>query len=173
MKTRAFTIRQATLADLDDICAVDQEAFALYGTAEDRVIFASRQIAYRAGSLVLVANGEVAGYASAEKWAADREPQIGEDPFATHDPAGRVFCITGMALQATHQGRGGGRALLARLLMLARAEECEKVVLETSHAAGFYRKHGFTAVGERRYGEARLDVMELRLQPAGEPGGTA
>lgn len=164
MTTANFTIRRATLADVADIYAVDQEAFAPYGTAEDHVVFGRRLMAYPAGFLLLVSDGETVGYACAEKWAEDREPQIGQDPFTVHHRYGRVFCITGMAVRAAHRGRGGGRALLDQLLALAQAEGCQKVVLETSHAAGFYLKRGFVVTGERQHGAALLYIMELNLE---------
>ena len=165
MNRPQYTIRQTAAADLPDICAIDDEAFSPYGTAEAPDVFAKRLIAYPTGCIVLTADGETVGYGCAEKWAAEREPQLGEDPFDTHDPAGKVFCITGMAVRAARRGRGCGRALVARLLDIARREQCEKVVLETTHAAGLYEKFGFTVTGERRQGNVRLMVMGLALTP--------
>lgn len=165
LKPANFIIRQATITDLPDICAVDDEAFSPYGTAEAPDVFAKRLIAFPTGCIVLTVDGETLGYGCAEKWAAEREPQLGEDPFDTHDPAGRVFCITGMAVRAAHRGRGYGRALVERMLDIARRERCEKVVLETTHAAGLYEKFGFTVTGFRRQGDVRLAVMGLALTP--------
>ena len=171
MNRLPYTIRQAAAADLPDICAIDDEAFSPYGTAEAPDVFAKRLIAFPAGFIVLAADGETLGYGCAEKWATEREPQLGEDPFDTHDPAGKVFCITGMAVRAAHRGRGCGRALVTRLLDIARRERCEKVVLETTHAAGVYEKFGFTVTGERRQGDVRLLVMGLTLTPPVPDGG--
>ena len=154
MKSLKHTIRQVAIADLPDICAIDDEAFSPYGTAEAPDVFAKRLIAYPAGFIVLTADGETVGYACAEKWAAEREPQIGEDPFDTHDPKGRVFCITGMAVRTAYRGRGFGRAMVERMLDIARRQGCVKVVLETTHAEGLYEKFGFAVTGERRQGEA-------------------
>ena len=165
MNRLTYTIRQAALADLPDICAIDDEAFSPYGTAEAPDVFAKRLIAYPAGCIVLTVDGETLGYACAEKWAAEREPQLGEDPFDTHDPSGKVFCITGMAVRTAHWRRGYGTALVERLLAAARAEGCKKVVLETTHAVGLYEKFGFAVTGERRQGDVRLYVMGLALPP--------
>ena len=41
-----------------------------------------------------------------------------------------------------------GRALVARMLDIARREGCKTVVLETTHATGLYEKFGFTVTGE-------------------------
>lgn len=71
-----FTIRQATEADLPAICAVDEEAFAPYGTAEEPAVFAARLAVFPAGFIVLEGNNgdatTILGYGCSEKWGTER-----------------------------------------------------------------------------------------------------
>lgn len=49
-----------------------------------------------------------------------------------------------MAVLAAHRGRGVGRAILARLIAIARDRGDREVVLNAqTHAIGFYRRSGF------------------------------
>lgn len=158
-----FIIRQATEADLPAICAVDEEAFAPYGTAEEPSVFAARLAVFPAGFIVLEAPvGDaptILGYGCSEKWESEREPALGEDPAQTHHPDGRIFCITGMAVRRAHWRLGYGTALLERLLAIAHEQGCEAVMLETTHAVGLYARHGFVVTGQRTQGDVTLTVM--------------
>ena len=72
-----------------------------------------------------------------------------------------------MAVAREWRRRGVGGAILAALLELARKEGCPVVRLHAqTHALEFYRKYGFTAVGEE-FDEAGIPhrAMELRLEP--------
>jgi ribosomal protein S18 acetylase RimI-like enzyme len=164
MPTTPFTIRPARPADLPAICAIDAEAFAPYGTAEAPELFARRLAVHGAGFLVGERAGAVIAYACCERWSADRAPALDEDPALTHGSRGRNCCITGMAVRRDSRGQGCGMVLLDRLIELADDWGCEKIVLETTHAVGFYQRRGFGVVDTRRQSGVTLVVMERSLQ---------
>ena len=70
------------------------------------------------------------------------------------------YYLFAIGADPTHQGRGVGSALLAP--MLARCDD-EKLpaYLESSNPANlsFYRRHGFVATGELRFGDAVVTPM--------------
>jgi len=156
-------IRLAKLADLAEVADLDAEAFSPYGTQEDFHTFAARLQAFPEGFVVSEQDGQIYAYGCAEKWREDREPGLDENPLETHDPNGRIFCITGMAVRTVQRGKGYGLAMLDRLIEIARQAGCEKIVLETTHAQGLYAKRGFTVVSSREQRGVRLDVMALDL----------
>lgn len=154
-----MNVRPAIATDLLAICAIDHEAFSLYGTAESPEILTKRWAVNPEGFLIAEVDREIIAYASTERWAADREPALDEDPTLTHHPSGRICCITGMAVRAAWRGQGIGTALLDRVIALASEWGCEKIALETTHAVGFYQRRGFVLVHHRRQAGALLAVM--------------
>jgi ribosomal protein S18 acetylase RimI-like enzyme len=162
-----ISVRAAQASDLPQIIALDQAIFGWYGADEDPAVIRARLAVFPAGFIVLEEvreeAGALVGYASAEKWTTAREPALDEDPHLTHDPAGRIFCITTLAVQKSHQGRGLGKLLLDRLIAIAKNEQCTRIVLETAHAEQFYRRHGFEKIGERTQRGIRLPILALRL----------
>lgn len=167
-------IRAATQQDLPEIVRLDREIFGWYGAAEQPEIIRARLQVFPAGFIVAEADGAaggrrkgepgIAGYASSETWADYREPALDEDPRQTHVPGGRVFCITTLAVNPPHQGRGVGRTLLAALVGIARHARCAEIRLETAHAADFYRRNGFETLGQREQRTIPLTVMRLDLR---------
>ncbi len=145
-----ITIRNAHPSDLPQIYDIDAEAFSPYGTAESPNVIAARLSAFPEGFLVLEKNGVVLAYASSEKWLSNREPALDEDPSTTHYPLGKIFCITAMAVRRANQRRNLGSALLNRIISIARKHRCEHIVLETTHAKGFYLARGFHTIRERQ-----------------------
>src|SRR5574339_345700 len=99
-------IRNARDQDIPAVVEIDTEAFAPYGTAEKTETFQRRLTAFPNGFIILVAENEVAAYGCSEKWLTEREPSLDENPAITHQPEGRVFCITGMAVKGKYRGRG-------------------------------------------------------------------
>src|SRR5215211_6973034 len=92
-------IRNARDQDIPAVAEIDAEASSPYGTAEKLETFQHRLKAFPNGFIILVADNEIAAYGCAEKWLAEREPALDEDPLTTHQPDGRIFCITGMAVR--------------------------------------------------------------------------
>ncbi|MFC4563135.1 ribosomal protein S18-alanine N-acetyltransferase [Nocardiopsis mangrovi] len=78
-------------------------------------------------------------------------------------PQGDVQTI---AVAASHQGRGVGRALLTELLSRARTLGVEDVFLEVRsdnpRARELYRRFGFTPIGIRRGYYAGADAIVMR-----------
>ncbi len=172
MPTPPFTIRRAHPADLPAICAIDDEAFSPYGTAEAPEVFGKRLAVHLEGFFVGEQAGAFTAYACCERWTADRAPALDEDPALTHDPTGRICCITGMAVRRAARGQGCGMVLLDRLIELAAGWGCEKIVLETTHAVGFYQRRGFEVVDARRQGGVTLMVMVRWLRSVELQSGT-
>lgn len=167
MTNTPFLIRLALPADLPQVAAIDYEAFSPYGTAESPDIFSARLSTFPDGFIVLESQGIVLGYGSSEKWLEEREPGLNEDPFDTHHPNGRIFCITAMAVRRAWQRQGLGTALLGQLFTIARRQACGQIVLETTHAQGFYAPHGFQVVRQRQEAGVTLSILRLALEQNG------
>jgi len=69
-----------------------------------------------------------------------------------------------MAVVRSWRGKGVGRALLAKLVELARQRGDRTVALHAqTHAIGFYRRAGFEVSGDE-FMEAGIPHVEMRLQ---------
>jgi ribosomal protein S18 acetylase RimI-like enzyme len=160
-------VRNARDQDVSAVAEIDAEAFSPYGTAEKPETFQLRLNAFPDGFIILVTDHEVAAYGCSEKWLTEREPGLDENPMATHQPDGRIFCITGMAVKMKYRKRGYGLLILDKLIEIAHREGCKKIVLETTHAQGLYLKRGFKTVQNRTEGGVSLDVMSLAIESYG------
>jgi ribosomal protein S18 acetylase RimI-like enzyme len=160
-------VRNARDQDIPTVAEIDAEAFSQYGTAEKPETFQLRLTAFPNGFIILVADNEIAAYGCSEKWLTEREPGLDEDPLATHQPAGRILCITAMAVRAKFQGRGYGLRILDKLIEIAHREGCRKIVLETTHAQRLFIKRGFKMVQNRTERGISLDVMSLDIESYG------
>lgn len=156
-------IRNAREQDIPAVVEIDTEAFAAFGTAEKPETFQRRLTAFTNGFVILVAENEIAAYGCSEKWLTEREPGLDQDPLATHELDGRIFCITGMAVKKKFQGRGFSLLVLDKLLEIAHNEGCRKIVLETSHARELYLERGFKVDRQRTEHGTSLDVMSLDI----------
>jgi ribosomal protein S18 acetylase RimI-like enzyme len=160
-------IRNAREQDIPAVVEIDTEAFSPYGTAEKPETFQLRLTAFPNGFIILVAENEIAAYGCSEKWLTEREPSLDENPLVTHEPDGRIFCITAMAVKKKYRGRGYSLLMLDKLIEIAHLEGCKKVVLETTHAQDLYLKRGFKLVQNRTERGISADVMSLDLKPTG------
>ena len=158
-----IVIRNARDQDIASVAAIDAEAFSPFGTAEKPETFQQRLTVFPNGFVILVADNEIAAYGCSEKWLTEREPRLDENPSITHQPDGRIFCITAMAVKAKHRGNGYSSLILEKLLEIAHLEGCKKVVLETTHAQELYRKRGFQTVRQRSERGVAMDVMSLDI----------
>lgn len=156
-------VRNARDQDISTVAEIDTEAFTPYGTAEKPETFQLRLRAFPDGFAILVADNEIAAYGCSEKWLTEREPALDENPLTTHQPEGRIFCITAMAVKMDYRGRGYGLRILDKLIEMARQEGCKKIVLETTHAQGLFLKRGFETVQNRTERGISLDVMSLEI----------
>ena len=159
-------VRNAREQDISAVAEIDAEAFSSYGTAEKPETFQLRLTAFPNGFVILVTDNEIAAYGCSEKWLTEREPGLDENPTATHQPDGRIFCITAMAVKMKSRGRGYGLLVLDKLIEIAHSEGCKQIVLETTHAQGFFLKRGFKTVQKRTERGISLDVMSLKLPSA-------
>jgi ribosomal protein S18 acetylase RimI-like enzyme len=160
-------VRNARDQDISVVAEIDAEAFTPYGTAEKPETFQLRLTAFPDGFIILVADNEIAAYGCSEKWLAEREPGLDENPIMTHQPDGRILCITAMAVKMKYRGRGYGLLVLDKLIEIAHREGCRKIVLETTHAQGLYLKRGFTTVQNRTERGISLDVISLDIESYG------
>jgi len=160
-------VRNAREQDIPAVAEIDAEAFSPHGTAEKPETFQLRLTAFPNGFIILIADNEIAGYGCSEKWLTEREPGLDENPLKTHQPDGRIFCITGMAVKTKYRGRGYGLLILDKLMEIAHNEGCRKIVLGTTHAQGLYLKRGFKTVRNRTERGISLDVMSLDIESYG------
>jgi ribosomal protein S18 acetylase RimI-like enzyme len=160
-------VRNARDQDIPTVIEIDAEAFSPYGTAEKPETFQLRLRAFPNGFIILIADNEIAGYGCSEKWLTEHQPGLDENPLVTHQPDGRIFCITGMAVKTKYRGRGYGLLILDKLMEIAHNEGCRKIVLETTHAQGLYLKRGFKTVQNRTERGISLDVMSLDIESYG------
>jgi len=141
------TIRDATGADVDAICAIHNQGIAdriatldttLRAASDTRTWLAER--GPRHPVLVADADGAVVGWASLNRF----NPRPAYDPVADFS----------VYLDRTWRGRGIGRALLDALIERARAHGYHKMVLAAMafNDAGIalYTRTGFTRVGVYR-----------------------
>jgi ribosomal protein S18 acetylase RimI-like enzyme len=159
-------VRNARDQDISAVAEIDAEAFSPYGTAEKPETFQHRLKVFPDGFIILVADNEIAAYGCTEKWLTEREPGLDADSIVTHQPDGRILCITGMAVKKKYRGRGYGLLMLDKLIEIAHRERCTKIVVETTHAQGLFLKRGFKTVQNRTERGISLDVMSLDLQSA-------
>jgi phosphinothricin acetyltransferase len=164
----SLTIRAANDANLDAIRAIYNEGI------EDRIATLEtdprtvddigdwwRQHDSRYTVLVATENGEVAGWASLNRFS--------------HRCAHAAIADLSVYIARAHRGRGIGFSLLESLEPLARAAGFHKIVLHAlnanEHGKGLYRKCGFAEVGIfKEHGELDgryVDVvaMEKLLAP--------
>jgi ribosomal protein S18 acetylase RimI-like enzyme len=160
-------VRNARDQDISTVVEIDAEAFSPYGTAEKPETFQLRLTAFPDGFVILIADNEIAAYGCSEKWLTEREPGLDENPLATHQPDGRILCITAMAVKMKYRKRGYGLLILDKLIEIAHREGCRKIVLETTHAQGLYLKRSFKTVQSRTERGISLDVMSLDIESYG------
>ena len=163
--TTKILVRNAREQDIPAVAEIEAEAFSPDGTAAKPEAFQLRLIAFPNGFIILVAENEIAAFGCSEKWLTEHEPGVDEDPLATHQPDGKIFFITAIAVKKKFRGRGYGLVILDKLLEIAHLEGCKRIVLETAHAEGLFLKRGFKTVRHRTEGAISLDVMSLDLKP--------
>ena len=133
-------VRNARDQDIPTVAEIDAEAFP--AAAEKLETFQRRLMAFSDGFPILVAGNEIAGYGCSEKWLAEHEKGLDDNPLATHQPEGRIFCITALVVKKNDQGKGNGLLILDKLVEMARAEGCRKITVKMAQAQGFFLKRG-------------------------------
>ena len=156
-------VRNAREQDIPAVLEIEAEVFSPNGTAAMPETFHQRLTVFPNGFIILVADNEIAGYGCSEKWLDEHDPQPDQTPLATHQPDGRIFFITAMAVRKKYRGRGYRLILLDKLTEIAHLEGCRKVVLETAHDQDLYLQRGFKIVLNRNARGISLDRMSLDL----------
>ena len=159
-------VRNAREQDIPAVLEIEAEAASAAspsGTASTAERLQQRLTAFPNGFIILVADNEVAGYGCSEKWLDEHEPQPDQTPLAAHQPDGRIFFITTLAVKKKYRGRGYRLLLLDKLIETAHLEGCRKVLLEAAHDQDLYLERGFKTVRNRTEGGISLDVMSLDL----------
>jgi N-acetylglutamate synthase-like GNAT family acetyltransferase len=157
-------VRNAREQDIPAVAEIHAEAFSRHGTAKKPETFHLRLIAFPNGFIILVAENDIAAYGCSEKWLTERAPGLDENPLVTHQPDGRIFCITAMAVRTKFRGRGYRLLVLDKLIETAHSEGCKKIVLETTHPQDLYLKRGFKTVQHRTEHGNSFDLMSLDLK---------
>jgi ribosomal protein S18 acetylase RimI-like enzyme len=160
-------VRNAREQDISAVAEIDAEAFSPHGTAEKPETFQGRLTAFPNGFVILVAENEIAAFGTSEKWLTERAPGLDENPLVSHQPDGRILCITAMAVKKKFRGRGYSLLVLDKLLEIAHNEGCRKIVLETMHAQDLYLKRGFKTIQNRTERGISMDVMSLDIESYG------
>jgi ribosomal protein S18 acetylase RimI-like enzyme len=160
-------VRNVRDQDISVVAEIDAEAFLPYGTAEKPETFQLRLTAFPDGFIILIAENEIAAFGCSEKWLTEREPALDENPLVSHQPEGRIFCITAIAVKLKYRERGYDLLVLDKLIEIAHNEGCRKIVLETTHAQDLYLKRGFQTVQNRTERGISLDVMSLDIESYG------
>jgi ribosomal protein S18 acetylase RimI-like enzyme len=160
-------VRNAREQDISAVAEIDAEAFSSDGTAEKPETFQMRLTAFPNGFIILIADNEIAAYGCSEKWLTEREPSLDENPLVSHQPDGRIFCITAMAVKMKYNQRGYDSLVLDKLIEIAHNEGCRKIIVETTHAQDLYLKRGFKVVQHRTERGASFDVMSLEIESYG------
>ena len=168
LDTTKVLIRNARDQDIDAVAEIDAEAFTAYGTAEKPETFQLRLKAFPDGFIILIAENEIAAFGCSEKWLTEREPGLDENPTVTHQPDGKILCITAMAVKANFRGKGYGLLILDKLIEIAHRESCSQIIVETTHAQGLFKKRGFKTIQKRTEREISLDVMSLTVKLHGK-----
>ena len=168
LDTTKVLIRNARDQDIDAVAEIDAEAFTAYGTAEKPETFQLRLKAFPDGFIILIAENEIAAFGCSEKWLTEREPGLDENPTVTHQPDGKILCITAMAVKANFREKGYGLLILDKLIEIAHRESCSQIIVETTHAQGLFKKRGFKTIQKRTEREISLDVMSLTVKLHGK-----
>lgn len=156
-------VRNAREQDLPAVAEIEAEAASPPRSAAKPETLQQRLTIFPNGFIILVADNEIAGYGYSEKWLDEHAPQLDLNPAATHQPDGRIFFITALAVRKKYRERGYRSILLEKLLEIAHLEGCRKVLLETTDDQELYLQRGFKIVQNRKERGISLDVMSLDL----------
>lgn len=165
--TSKILIRNARDQDIPAVVEIGSEVVSPQGTGEKPETFQRWLTAFPNGFIILVAENEIAAYGCSEKWLTERERGLDENPLKTHQPDGRVLCITTMAVKTKYKGRGYDSLLLDKMMEIAHNEGCRKIMLETRDAQDLFQSRGFKTVQHRAERGASVDVMSLDIESYG------
>lgn len=171
MKSAGITIRNATPADADLLCALGiktfREAFGAYNTEANMLLYFNEtftteriadelQDANTAAWFIAEHNGEAVGFAKLRTAKAPLARK-GEKTIELQ----RIYAVK------SHLGKGVGKALLQQCLEFAQAHQYESMWLgvweHNDHAQDFYARWGFEKFGQHVFTLGTDDQTDLLM----------
>ncbi|MDK2824923.1 ribosomal-protein-alanine N-acetyltransferase [Methanolobus vulcani] len=150
-----ISIRNAEKDDIEGIMSIEHESFHT-NIAENSDTFLERIETFSHGFLIIVIEGEIAGYISSELWDYSENIDtgkfvLGHSIAETHRNDGKELYISSIAVLKKYRGKGYGNALFSELEKHITCKyEIASIILivsENWHAAkSIYEKNGFRQV---------------------------
>lgn len=145
-RSRRSQWRPMAAADLDTVAAI--AAIVHPAFPEDAAVFAERLRLYPSGCLMLDGADGPTAYCLSHPWHAGEPPALNM-PLGALPARPSTYYIHDLALLPQARGSGAAAAVVARLVMLARAERLPTLSLVAVNGSdGFWRRHGFCAAGD-------------------------
>lgn len=158
-------IRNATMADLDAVTAIEAECFPA-AEAAPREAMKDRLRAYSKGFFIGEVDGKAIGFING---ACSDSPVI-EDRFYEsmkwHRNNGKNLMVYGLDVVPDYRGQGYARELMERFIDFAKEEGKSAVLLTCkSHLVSFYESFGYAneGVSDSTHGGAEWHDMRLAL----------
>ena len=142
-----YTIRTATLADLETVTAIENTCFPPEQAAT-RDSFRDRLAAFPAHFLLLEDGGKVIGFVNGAVIDARYIADEMYERASLHNEAGAYQSVYGLDVLPEYRGQGLAHKLMAELIGRARAEGRKGVTLTClAEKIGFYETMGFCNEG--------------------------
>ena len=160
-----LTIRNAIMADLNTVVAIEAACFPAAEAAEKESM-EERLTAYTKGFFLAEIDGQAIGFIN----GACSDSPIIEDKFyesmKDHQDAGKHLMVYGLDVMPDYRGNGYARALMNRFIAFAREEGKVAVLLTCkSHLLAFYESFGYQNLGisDSTHGGAKWNDLQLNL----------
>lgn len=158
-------IRNASLADLDEVTAIEAICFPVAEAAK-RDAMEERLSGYAKGFFVAELDGKVIGFIN----GACSDSPIIEDRFYEsmkyHQEDGKHLMVYGLDVHPDHQRRGYARQLMNRFIAFAKEEGKAAILLTCKeHLVRFYECFGYENLGvsDSTHGGAAWHDLQLNL----------
>ncbi|WMW26271.1 N-acetyltransferase [Methanolobus sediminis] len=171
-----ISIRNAEKEDIEGIMCVEHRSFHT-NIAENSDTFLERIESFSDGFLVMVIDGEIAGYISSELWDYSENIEtekfvLGHNITETHRNDGKELYISSIAVLKKYRGKGYGNALFSELVSrIYRNYEISSIILMVSvnwiAARKIYEKNGFKEIQVIKYffdDDEKSDAIIMRKQ---------
>lgn len=158
-------IRNATLADLDEVTAIEAICFPAAEAAK-RDAMEERLSGYAKGFFVAELDGKVIGFIN----GACSDSPIIEDRFYEsmkyHQEDGKHLMVYGLDVHPDHQRKGYARQLMNRFIAFGKEEGKAAILLTCKeHLVNFYESFGYENLGasDSTHGGAAWYDLQLNL----------
>jgi len=141
------TIRQATLGDINGICAVENSAFPSHRQAS-REILMNRIKLFPEGCYVAICDGEIAGFSTALIINDLKSLETLDPPDEQlHNLQGNTYYLRSVGIKPECQGKGLGKALVTQQVEHAQILNKDYFRFTSSEdVEEFYTKLGFARI---------------------------